>query len=413
MKPSANADAYDVVFVTAGEMPSASNLHASQILEPATALAREGVNVTWLAVVPLLSQLRDLVTGGSRLRKARETCERAGVTFVYGLAPLSIAGTLSFVFRNAILRRASRRLAERLQHRATRPTIFHARSYYAAQLACALRAAVGNLDWKVSFDMRSLLPEEFPLTQGLLGTACFGFAKRWEHRLLRESDVAFLPLDFARERMHRESGVEVIHAPIQGFDRPMGWSADFATRWENRRIGYAGSIASWHSPELLRDMLASVPGGRPVLAGLPDRRLSGLSTHEYRIDEMPAYYDGLLALVVPGRTDLDDYFVSFKLRCNFFSTKAAESLSLGVPLVVSSNLLELAEFVRSNGCGAIYDPARRAITWPEGDWTASRDAWQALTEAAVRVGVRFQRRSVLSVYRARWDLLFNREAGPC
>jgi hypothetical protein len=250
------------------------------------------------------------------------------------------------------------------------------------------------------------LPEEFPLTQGWLGKACFGFAKQWEHELLGESDVAFLPLNYARDRMQKESGHAVIFAPIQGFDREASWSVNFDQRWSNRYIGYAGSIGAWHDPALLLEILQGIPNTHPKLAMSPHPLLEGLDCKTYKHHEMAAYYDSLLALVIPGRKDFEKYFVSFQMRCNLFSTKASEALSRGVPLIVSSELTELADFVRLHGCGAIYDPGKHRIVYPEGDWLENKNEWYRLTENAKRTGELFTRSSVMQLYLSKWNALF-------
>jgi hypothetical protein len=401
---------FALVFVTAGEMPSASGLHASQVIEPAAAMVTAGRDVTWLAAVPLLSFLRDVSSGGDRIATARRRCESAGIRFEYVVVALSIAGLLSFLFRTPILGNAARRMRARLERWRGRRTIFHCRSYYAAQFAWELRQTAPAECWRVSFDMRSVLPEEFPLTLGPVGKACFGFAKQWEHELLARADVSFLPLEHARLRMRVENDRTVVHAPIQGFDRASGWQIDFPARWHARRIGYAGSIAAWHDPSLLQEMLTLLPGGRPVLAMAPDARMAGFDCRQYPLEEMPAVYSGLVALVIPGRADIEDYFVSFKVRCNFFSTKAAEALSLGVPLIVSSALAELADFVRTHDCGVIYDPISKRVVHPLQATLDDATMWARLTENAQRAGESFVRSKVLALYQGHWEALFTTEA---
>jgi hypothetical protein len=218
---------FDVLIVTAGEFPRTTNLHASQVISPAISLIAGGHSVTWIAAVPLLSWLKDALLGGRKLRSVKDRCREAGIEFKFVVCALSIAGTLSFLFRRPVLRHAAGKLARRLVGGSGRATLLHARSYYAAHLACDIRSLAGATgNWRVSFDMRSIFPEELPLTQGWLGKASFGFAKQWEHELIGRCDVAFLPLDYARERYARESGFKVVNAPIQGFDRATGWSPD-------------------------------------------------------------------------------------------------------------------------------------------------------------------------------------------
>lgn len=397
---------YALVFVTTGEMPSLSSLHVSQVLEPAAVMAAEGHDVTWLAAIPFASWLKDTMFRGRRVALAREACQQRGVGFEQLVVPLSIGGALSFLCRGPVLRWAASRLRRHFRLRMGKPTVFHCRSYYAAHLAADLKKLSGEDQWRVSFDMRSILPEEFPLTLGWLGTVCYGFAKRWEHALLHRCDASFLPLEFGRIKALRESGVEIDHAPIQGFDRSPDWAVDFEQRWTDRRIGYAGSIADWHDPDLLRAMLNSLPDARPHLATTPDSRLAGLECEQIAHQRMPAFYSRLLALVIPGRTDVEDYFVSFKLRCNFFSTKAAEALSSGVPIIVSSHLAELVEFVREHECGAVFDATLGELIYPDPSSIALRSTWERLTANAVVAGASFQRSRVLAIYRDRWEGLF-------
>lgn len=395
---------FHVAFVTAGEMPSASALHASQVLQPAAALVAAGHQVTWLAAVPFLSWLRDIVTGGRRVALARESAHAQGLRFEAFVVPVSIGGLVSFLFRSPVMRWGGWRLAHRLN--ASSPTLLQCRSYYATHMALAACQASDGAPWRVSFDMRSLMADELPLTLGVLGRACHGFAKQWEHWLLRRADAAFLPLRGGCRRLALESGVRVDYAPIQGFDRVAGWSPDFEARWRERAIGYAGSIADWHDAQLLREMLGLVAGSSPRLAMAPDPRLGGLPARAYPHAAMPAFYDSLVALVVPGRTDVGDVFVSMKVRSNFFSTKAAEALSMGVPLIVSSELAELATFVRDHGCGAIYDPSSRRLEYPANAMGDDRTRWEAMTRAAFTAGAVFERRRVLAIYRERWESLF-------
>lgn len=403
---------YDLVFVTAAELSLIAGLQASQVFEPAVYMAKQGHDVTWLSAVPLFSYLKDTVLRTGKIRAVQDRCASEGIHFKYVVTPLTIGSPWAFMIRDLVLRWAAKKLLNHLQLLEGRKIIFHARSYYAAHLACEIKSKARLEDiWRVSFDMRSVLPEEFPLTQGWLGKACFGFAKQWEHELLGESDVSFLPLNYARDRMQKESGHAVIFAPIQGFDREASWTVDFDQRWSNRYIGYAGSLGAWHDPTLLLEILQGIPNAHPKLAMSPHPQLEGLDCTMYKHHEMTGYYDSLLALVIPGRKDFEEYFVSFKMRCNFFTTKAAEALSRGVPLIVSSELTELADFVRQHGCGAIYDPNIHHIIYPAGEWLENKNEWYRLTENAMQVGEQFTRSSVMQLYLSKWNALFETPAG--
>ncbi len=370
-------------------------------------MARHGYDVTWIAAVPLLSYLKDLVLREGKLRATQEKCSKEGLLFRYLVIPLTSRSLPSFLIRHTVLRWAAKRFATALNRKETQSTIFHARSYDATQLALELKSrAIPSKQWRVSFDMRSIMPEEIPLTRGFIGKALFGFAKQWEHELLSKSDISFLPLNYARQRIRTETGAEIIFSPIHGFDREDGWDVNFEQRWQNRYIGYSGSIGAWHEPDLLLEILQSIPNTHPKLAMSPHPRFRDMSCAEFQYHEMPAYYDSLLALVIPGRRICEDYFVNFQMRCNLFSTKATEALSRGVPLVVSSHLLELANFVREHDCGIVYDPNMKAVVHPKGDILQNKDIWRRLTENAKRTGLAFTRSSVMNLYQQKWNTLF-------
>lgn len=397
---------FAVVFVTAGELPVLIGLQATQVIEVAHTLAKHGHQVMWISVVPILSYLKDLVFRTNRIQAVKEKCKALGISFEYVVAPLTLSSPWAFIFRQPILRWAAKKFNGVLNPLRPVKTIFHARSYYAADLACKIKSQpTSGTEWFVSFDMRSVFPEELSLNHSMIGKACFGFAKQWEHELLLQSDISFLPLTYARDRIGCESGSHVDFAPIHGFNREKDWKVDFDQRWSTRHVGYAGSIEPWHDPDILVEMLRAIPGTQPKLATLPHQALSDLDCRSYRHDEMPAYYDGLLCLVIPGRRDFENYFVSFKVRCNFFTTKAAEALSRGVPLVVSSKLTELASFVREHECGLIYDPDEHRILYPENMRFDCPSEWQRLTENATKIGSLFTQRNTVHLYTQKWKEL--------
>ncbi len=148
----------------------------------------------------------------------------------------------------------------------------------------------------------------------------------------------------------------------------------------------------------------------PRLAAKPHLMFSQYECRLYANNEMPAFYDGLLGLAIPGSNNVDDYFMTFKTRCNFFSTKAAEALSRGVPLVVSAKLFELAKFVRKNRCGFIYDPDSKQFVFPGMNSIVEKEAWEEMTRNAATIGEKFTRTYVVNEYLACWKSLFEKDA---
>lgn len=401
---------FQIVYLTALEMPSISNLHASQVFAPACAFSSFGFRVAWVAVIPVAMRIKDCILRTQRLKQVSDACSHEGIDFLPVYTPLiSISHFSSFCFRKLFFSILVRKIFKILK--LSNYNVIHARSYYATELACLIRSMASSHNCKVSFDMRSVFPEEMPIiSSGTIGKIAFAFMKQWEFDLLRNSDVAFLPLNYARNRIYTETGTRVQYIPVQGFDREPGWSADFHNRWTHAYLGYSGALGSWHSPEILLQIFQSLSWMTPRLATKPHSMFSQYECCVYANNDMPAFYDGLLGLVIPGRQDGDDYFMSFQMRCNLFSTKAAEALSRGVPLVVSSKLFELAKFVRKNRCGFVYDPDAQEFVFPDRTSITEKAVWAEMTENAVTVGERFTRTRVVNEYLACWEALFEKDA---
>ena len=413
MPSSPSSNHLHVIFITTGEYPSASHLHASQVIEPAKALRKLGHKVSWIAVIPLISYIRDKIQRQNRLRSVQRICADEDICFHSILSPIYISGTASFIFRKQLARLAAIGARNSIEF-GSGATVLHSRSYYAAQFASELDSLLTpSIDRKLSFDMRSSFPEELPLILKFAGKFLYGSAKQWEYELLRRSHVSFLPVNLSRNRLKDATGIDVRYVPIQGFDREPNWSVDFDRRWSARQIGFAGSLSNWHDPVLLRQMLASIPGAKPKLATWPVDSLAGLDARIYPHAAMKSFYDELLGLVVPGRVDVEDSFVAFQMRCNLFSTKAAEALSRGVPIIVSSQLAELAQFVREHECGAVYDPCAGAFSYPDGEWAECRESWERMSKNAAAVGSRFTRSSVVQSYLGHWLRLFSTDQRAC
>lgn len=410
MSIEAQSKSIHVALITALEMPSLSNLHASQVLAPASKFAMHGCRVTWIAVIPYAMRIKDVICSTRRLRQVSAECEEQGVDFLPFFVPLISNSTFtSFYFRKLVLNHVARRIYHVVSW--SERNILHGRSYYATEIACYIRSMLRNESCKVSFDMRSIFPEEMPIiSSSILGKITFGFMKQWEFELLRDSDVAFLPLHYARDRIYNETGIHVRYIPVQGFDRDSCWMIDFEKRWEQGRLGYAGAIGAWHSPEILLQIFQALSWMTPCLAMKAHALFTQYHCRIFANNDMPGYYDSLLGLVIPGRQDGDDYFMSFQMRCNLFSTKAAEALSRGVPLVVSSKLFELAKFVRKNRCGFVYDPDAQEFVFPDKKSIKEKAVWAEMTENAVSVGEKFTRTRVVNEYLSCWKALFEKDA---
>ncbi|MEJ1936106.1 hypothetical protein WDZ92_38420, partial [Nostoc sp. NIES-2111] len=232
--------AMNIVLLSSGEWPSTGSLLFSQVYETALSLRKEGYSVRWLATIPTVSLLKSLLLRRNDLQNVREACRVAGLPFDYAVIPVSLGSPISLPLRSFWLRRAAHRLIARGSLRNLEGSVvLHGRSYDATELALKLRDHLRVAGVKViaSFDMRSWLPPEIPMNHSVLGRLAYGPWKEIEHRLLKESDTRFLPLEISRRHYSEETGVAITFAPIQGFERPIGWSANFDERWQARRIG--------------------------------------------------------------------------------------------------------------------------------------------------------------------------------
>lgn len=408
---------FHIVFITAGEWPSQKGLLVSQVLETARALQAKGYVVSWLAAIPMLSRIKRWMLRDQDLQWLQAECQNSDIAFNYQIIPVALGAPWSMAAR----RRWHERVARRALRHLWEPvgpapgTILHARSYYAAEIAILLRELAAKQDSTrtvvTSFDMRSLLGPESPMVHGAIGTATYGFIKELEFALVRDSDAAFLPVDIARRQYQEETGLVIHYAPIQGLGREAGWQVDFDARWLARRIGYSGSIGQWNDPTLLMAMFNLFPGFVPQLAARKIDVFANIDCRLYSHSELPSYYDSLLALVIPGLPATANYFRTIKMRCNFFSTKAAEALSRGVPLVVSSELEELATFVRKHDCGIVVDLSSGSPVLPAGLDVGSRELWHRLTVNAASVGASFERQAVIGVYERAWRTAIERRQG--
>lgn len=400
-----------VTVLTVGEYPTVNGLHASQVLPFAVYLKSHGVRVAWIAFIPIEMRLRDLlVNDGSLLADMRKLAAHYGIEFKVSIFPITIIRAYSYVCRNWLIRLAGSKLVKLLEgsQSSIETHIIHCRSYFAA--ATALQAKKENRALHVSFDMRSLLPPEVPLMFPLLGKFLYGGLKEWESDLLQESDCSFLPCLRGIRLLELEGAASLpMHIPIAGFD-------DLPILDENENlldaavIGYIGGLGAWHSPAMLEQLFVALANY------LPDCKYEVVTTDAFTCKTPVRVYSlphqevkdtlrRMLALVVPGPDSVDGYFTESKLSANFFSTKAAEALSLGVPLLVNAKIRELADYVRVNRCGLVFTLENGCfrIEGLETERLKSNELWLDLRRAAHACSREFRRQTVYDRYLAAWN----------
>jgi len=399
-----------VTFLTVGEYPTAGGLHASQVLPFAIYLQGRGVRVNWVAYVPLEMRLRDLmVNGGALLSDMKKLVGQHGIDFTIKLFPITVTRAYSYMFRNRLVRLAGINFSGLLRKYATEGDlhIIQCRSYFAT--AVALEAKKSDKNIRVSFDMRSLLPPELPLMFPLVGNFFYGGLKRWEAFLLKESDCSFLPSQRGIRRLELEGGEHLpTYVPIAGLvDSPASENHDDI--FQKPVICYVGGIGPWHSIKVLElvfeELAKSIPGcAFEVLTSNAISLKSPVKVHSLPNHKIHEALKSMLAVVVPGPADCDNYFMR-NVSTYLFSTKATEALSLGIPLIVNENNLELVEYVTSRQCGLVFSIKASNLIF-EGvsdEQLAGMEFWANLRMAARQCASEFCRESVFGKYLKVWS----------
>lgn len=402
----------NVTILTVGEYPTPNGLHASQVMPFAAYLSARGVSVQWIALIPLEMRLRDAVVNkGKLLAEMRRLTSLSRINFRVSVFPITIIRAYSYVLRQALVRAAGKRLFRLLEMDESPGTrhIIHCRSYFASAVALEVRKRQANIE--VSFDMRSLLPPEIPLMFPFFGRFFYGGIKVWESSLLDAVDYSFLPCERGIRILSLEGVVKPpTYVPIAGFESGEQITCA-AVDLDNAVVGYVGGFGPWHSVTVLGNLFHSLSGY------LPRCRFEVLTTDrvdlgkDIRVYSLPnakiaEAIKGMLALVVPGPEMLDDHFSRLQMSVNCFSTKAAETLSLGVPLIVNESIRELSDFVVKNKCGLVFRVVGEKVCFDveSMELLSSSDFWQNMKHAAVACAHRFQRQNVYDYYLRAWQL---------
>ena len=349
-----------LVFLTAGEVPMPNNLIASQVLKLADNINKAMVfeEVAYVGLVPLRSMIKRLLLGK---RLEFTFLSKFGINTKIGYTLFAGSGFFEFLVKDIGAKIDANKVIKMLELEKKSSIIFHCRSYYATQVAIVIKEMLPPQDIKILFDMRSLLPPEFFFTMGRWGGLLYARAKEWERWLLINSDLALMTTRGGIELLRLENpSAKINYIPVIGLDIIHIPEADqlFEGRWKNKKVAYIGSVGSWHSVDMVKKVLLyckkNVEGAiieiitnrsLPPIDGIPNRSIP----HR----DIADYYKNLLALVVPGRK-VDSYFESVQLNINLFSTKAAEAISAGVPLIVNEDINELAQFVKIHECGIVF-----------------------------------------------------------
>lgn len=404
-----------VTLLTVGEYPTPNGLHMSQVLGFAAYLKKAGIDVSWIALVPVENRLVDLLHGKKKLEKVRQVAISQGVPLFVKTFPICITYLYTYIFRYFLIRRAGKWLASFLINNNFKIEdlhIIHCRSYFAAAIAIQ---ASKTINIKISFDMRSLLPPEIPLYFPKIGKKLYGDLKQWECEILSAVNISFLQCNRGIELLRLEGITKLpLYQPIAGFDRKYtGSLLPLSERLDNPLFGYIGGFGPWHSRKILKKVFESLKTAFPraKLEILTSKSIDlgpDTSARSVSNGDVPNCLSHYLALIVPGTQDSDEYFSRLKSSSNFFSTKVAEALSIGLPIIINELNTELAEYVRDRGCGLIFQVSDLEINYESiNNWDLHDPVlWQKLNEAALKCAPSFQRETVFDGYINAWDRLY-------
>ena len=297
------------------------------------------------------------------------------------------------------------------------PVILHCRNYYSAFVALQLKARQTR-SIRVVFDTRGLMPFEVPYISRF-GSLLFGPFHRWEHELINASDVVLVQAQKSKEYLELVHGDEsnITFLPIAGFPkirRQENLDQRFDAAWNKKQFLYVGSLGHWNDFETLLNSFSLIAAAfdeeiefliaatEPISFSQKDLPFK-INFTSVPYDSIHHLYNESLALIIGGSAG-DDFFSQANMRINYFSTKAVEALSLGVPLLVNDDLTELAAFVGSNNCGytfSIEDGYKNgtAALWGVGQ---DKQAWSLISENAAKIGNQFLKESVHLAYSEVW-----------
>lgn len=321
----------------------------------------------------------------ARDRQAIEAiCSEAGIAWHprrYHKAP----PVLSAMYDLAGLRREAARL-----HRRHAFGLVHCRSYIPAAAGLALKRRFGV---PLLFDMRGFWPEE--KTEGgswnlanPVFRLVYGHFKRLERQLLHEADAIVSLTDAGKaelvtrpELAGQGDRITVIPCCVDFDHFPL---ADPSSRAAAREaldipadapvLTYLGSLGTWYMlPEMLgffRQFRERKPGARFLLVSLEDPAAVRRTALEHGVPASDIIVRGASREEVPRFLAAGDLGISF-IRPSFSKiasspTKMGEMLAVGMPIVASGGVGDVAEIIAELGCGAsveTFDPDsyRRAL----------------------------------------------------
>lgn len=409
---------FDVILLTAAEVPRVTNVATSQVLEIAAQLSANGIRCGWFSVMPFQSLL-----GASRregaIKLLAERCRQAGLEWQRTYFGSLLFDSRMLPFRKLYGWLCARLLLPGLRKFGLGPNIvINARSYYAAETALQLKVLLAALGHRVvvCYDMRGLLSLTYPASARGNKFKVYGVVKAWEAELAFASDVVYNNRIPAIELFRIEYGIEVVNLPVAGFSLKQLGRTSFDERWQSKRIAFVGSLgAKFNDGDVLHRQLRRLKalGFCPVIV-TDSTRFTSSEFEVIRLDysSMADFYSKCLAIILPGRDQPEDVFDRLALRIYTAPTKLSEALSAGVPVIVGSGLDNICKFVTARRCGVVFDIAKDQFDLPAGVSITDRSFWEMLSEGARQIGPEFSRERVMEIYLKTWADQFKAVTAP-
>jgi glycosyltransferase involved in cell wall biosynthesis len=410
-----------VIFLTAGELPVLRTLQVSQVIENIMEAKDHGMKCSYYAFIPFTTHIKYILKHRkSAVKDFIGYIKGRGIKTKYSYSFLNIESLLTFFFRKLLVKFEARKLRKYILSFGEGEYLLQCRSYYAADIGCQVKRSLGKdgLKLKVAFDMRSLLPPEFSYSSPLFSGYLFRESKKWERKIINESDISFMTTKRAVRQLRKDHGndIRIGYIPLSGFRKRDVKTLSMKERWNNKRIGYVGQLGKWHTATSLNMMFSFFDNcldnyKKIVVAERTKKYATSIEDVEFLSTDyefISDIYSSMLAILIPG--DLFETGNPYKLLqmdMNLFSTKAAEALTCGVPLIANAKLGELTDFIRENDCGIImeYDiesNKMKALNI-DSEEIGNFDYWARISDNAKKAGQMFLRESVLARHMEYWN----------
>ncbi len=397
-----------LIYLNVGESAKAGSLVYSQQYENARLIKEKNTgfdNVFVISVLPVKEFFR------SKLKNKSSVIQWQDLTIQTYPTWIKIFKLSSFLLKEFLLKQAAKKIIKDLAPYSD--ITFHCRSYYATAQALAIKAMLPNSKVNIVFDMRSFLPEEIAM-KSLQNKFFYLDYKAWEKELIKKSDVTFATTQRGINIFKMTAPeLTLTYLPNCGFevsDDKVDSIEQFNFIWNKKSFGYVGSVGPWYAPakiELALDFFKLKINDSSTF--ILNKKIKNIGQHpaEYKPwKEVPKKIASSLFTLIPGSSK-SGYLSELKVSMNFFSTKAAESLSLGIPLVVNRDITEVAEFIEDNNCGIVFDIIDNEINIDKDveEQLNNKKFWQLLHANALIAGQKFKRQEILKTFMSTYDSL--------